>query len=740
SGAYGEVWSAINEKTGRSVAIKFYTRGSKSGVKMLAQEVEKLAVLSNDSYVIGLLDVGWEADPPYYIMDFIESGSLEDRLKGGGTLSVNESVQLFQEIAIGMASLHDKGILHCDLKPGNVLLDQNGKPRVCDFGQSRLSSEQNSSLGTLFYMAPEQADTAAIPDASWDVYGLGALLYSMLVGHPPRYSDSSIRTIESGKNVPDRLRAYQELFHGASVPSEHRKISGVDRQLGELIDKCIAADSKHRFKNIQSVLLALRQREMIKARRPVIILGLIAPFILMTFMAAVGAVAFQNSYQDAQTAVLRKAALENKFAGNFAARGAASNLNEYFRAVRQLSEDVEFRKDFSNLINDTEMTDLRSQIAYPDLNDEGLENASDSLDSIRIRLAENDDVRKMEAILRSRLTDQDDQYPSNVDSWFVCDRWGNQVASVFAGRKENTTRGKNFSYRSYFTGNYDDLKKTDPSLSSNAGLSTAMRASLNDRKIISREHLSSGFLSTQTDGLKVAFSVPLEIDGNVMGVVALTINLGDIAEFDLKETDVESAAVTNGDIESHYMMLVDTRGSSETEQDVQEALILEHPAMEQVWQNSDGKELDIGLAKVSLPKSRDPLLFNSLRYGDAAIRAEVPFAGSQGEFQFKAIIERIPLGELLVGTRKSELPDTVEGIEVWAVLNYENELTVVDQLASKLAKLGAMAGLGGFVFVIGMLLFVKRLLAESRKKLTWSFEPDRTEYNATVSYKAKIDD
>ena len=740
SGAYGEVWSAINEKTGRSVAIKFYTRGSKSGVKMLAQEVEKLAVLSNDSYVIGLLDVGWEADPPYYIMDFIESGSLEDRLKGGGTLSVNESVQLFQEIAIGMASLHDKGILHCDLKPGNVLLDQNGKPRVCDFGQSRLSSEQNSSLGTLFYMAPEQADTAAIPDASWDVYGLGALLYSMLVGHPPRYSDSSIRTIESGKNVPDRLRAYQDLFHGASVPSEHRKISGVDRQLGELIDKCIASDSKHRFKNIQSVLLALRQREMIKARRPVIILGLIAPFILMTFMAAVGAVAFQNSYQDAQTAVLRKAALENKFAGNFAARGAASNLNEYFRAVRQLSEDVEFRKDFSNLINDTEMTDLRSQIAYPDLNDGRLENASDSLDSIRIRLAENDDVRKIEAILRSRLTDQDDQYPSNVDSWFVCDRWGNQVASVFAGRKENTTRGKNFSYRSYFTGNYYDLKKTDPSLSSNAGLSTAMRASLNDRKIISREHLSSGFLSTQTDGLKVAFSVPLEIDGNVRGVVALTINLGDIAEFDLKETDVESAAVTNGDIESHYMMLVDTRGSSETEQDVQEALILEHPAMEQVWQNSDGKELDIGLAKVSLPKSRDPLLFNSLRYGDAAIRAEVPFAGSQGEFQFKAIIERIPLGELLVGTRKSELPDTVQGIEVWAVLNYENELTVVDQLASKLAKLGAMAGLGGFVFVIGMLLFVKRLLAESRKKLTWSFEPDRTEYNATVSYKAKIDD
>ena len=94
----------------------------------------------------------------------------------------------------------------------------------------------------------------------------------------------------------------------------------------------------------------------------------------------------------------------------------------------------------------------------------------------------------------------------------------------------------------------------------------------------------------------------------------------------------------------------------------------------------------------------------------------------------------------MIGTRKSELPDTVKGIEVWAVLNYENELTVVAQLASKLANLGAMAGLGGFVFVIAMLLFVMRLLAESRRKLTKSFEPERTEYNPTISLEPSFDD
>tara|TARA_B110000495_G_scaffold196204_1_gene204741 strand:- start:1209 stop:3572 length:2364 start_codon:yes stop_codon:yes gene_type:complete len=744
SGAYGEVWSAINEKTGRSVAIKFYTRGSKSGVQMLAQEVEKLAVLSNDSYVIGLLDVGWEADPPYYIMDYIESGSLEDRLKGGGTLPVNEAVQLFQEITIGMALLHDKGILHCDLKPGNVLLDQNGKPRVCDFGQSRLSSEQTSSLGTLFYMAPEQADIAAIPDASWDVYGLGALLYSMLVGHPPRYSDSSVQTIESGKNVPDRLEAYQKLFDGELIPSEHRKVTGVDRQLGDLLDKCLAADPKRRFKNIPSVLLALRQREMIKARRPVIILGLIAPFILMSFMAAVGTVAFRNSYQDAQKAVLNKAEGENEFAGEFAARGAASNLNEYFRAVRQLSDESKFRDDFANLINDDELTVLRRQVAYPVLNGGQNENEKASLDSVRETLARNEYVRKIETILHSRLTDQDGQYPSNVDSWFVCDRWGNQVASVFAGRKVNATRGKNFSYRSYFTGNHDDLKKDATGLSQPAEGSGLEDPTLDYRKIISREHLSSGFLSTQTAGLKVAFSVPIEIDGEIQGIVALTINLGDLAEFDLKiDPERDAELDLERDAESHYMMLVDTRGSRVLGEGVQEALILEHPAMEQVFENLGKRDLDIGFAKVSLiddqPQgSTDVLPPVRLGYGDAELQADVSLAGSQGEFQFDAIISRIRLGDLKIGTRKRQLPKTVDGIEVWAVLDYDNELTEVDLLASNLAKLAAMAGFGGFVFVIGMLLFVKSLLAESRKKLAWSFEPDRTENSGTVFFEPRV--
>ena len=99
---------------------------------LLSREVEKLAALSADRYVVQLLDVGWDSDPPYYVMDFIVSGSLEDELARDPKISVDKAVDIFKECAIGLVHLHGKGILHCDLKPGNILLDQDHKPRLAN--------------------------------------------------------------------------------------------------------------------------------------------------------------------------------------------------------------------------------------------------------------------------------------------------------------------------------------------------------------------------------------------------------------------------------------------------------------------------------------------------------------------------------------------------------------------------------------------------------------------------------
>src|SRR4029078_6520243 len=116
AGAYGEVWVALDRNTGRQVAIKFYAHRGGLDWSLLSREVEKLAFLSADRYVVRLLDFGWDAEPPYYVMEYVERGSLEELLKRRGKLSVNEAVDLFRDIAIGLVHAHGKGVLNCHIK------------------------------------------------------------------------------------------------------------------------------------------------------------------------------------------------------------------------------------------------------------------------------------------------------------------------------------------------------------------------------------------------------------------------------------------------------------------------------------------------------------------------------------------------------------------------------------------------------------------------------------------------
>src|SRR5271168_1750925 len=119
AGAYGEVWVALDRTTGRQVAIKFYAHRGGLDWSLLSREVEKLAFLSADRYVVQLLDVGWDAEPPYYVMEYIERGSLEDLLRREKKLRPDTAVALFRDVATGLLHAHGKGVLHCDLKPAN---------------------------------------------------------------------------------------------------------------------------------------------------------------------------------------------------------------------------------------------------------------------------------------------------------------------------------------------------------------------------------------------------------------------------------------------------------------------------------------------------------------------------------------------------------------------------------------------------------------------------------------------
>ncbi|HEV3122940.1 MAG TPA: serine/threonine protein kinase [Isosphaeraceae bacterium] len=343
AGAYGEVWVARDRNTGRLVAIKFYAHRGGLDWSLLSREVDKLAILFSDRHVVQLIEVGWNADPPYYVMEYLGEGSLEDRL-GKGPMSVAEAVMVFREVAVALVHAHGKGILHCDLKPANVLLDQDMKPRLADFGQSRLSHEQTPALGTLFYMAPEQADLKAAPDARWDVYALGALLYCMLAGHPPYRSSKTADSLnQPSGSLEHRLTQYRKQIEAAPRPTEHRNAPGIDRSLAEIVDRCLAVSPSHRYPNAQAVLEALKARDTRKARQPLLLFGAIGPALLLSLVSLLAFNGFHLAVEELTTSLAHSARVGNEFASEVFADHIGMSIDRRWRILEHEADDPEFR-------------------------------------------------------------------------------------------------------------------------------------------------------------------------------------------------------------------------------------------------------------------------------------------------------------------------------------------------------------------------------------------------------------
>ncbi len=536
TGAYGEVWVAIDKNTGRKVAIKFYTQKSGVDWSQLSREVEKLVFLSADRYVVQLLDVGWDSKPPFYVMEFVEGGSLQQLLEKEGPLPVGEAVEMFREVTTGLLHAHGKGVLHCDLKPDNILLDQDRKPRLADFGQSRLSHEQTPALGTLFYMAPEQADLSSVPDARWDVYALGALLYCMLTGSAPHRTDRLLSEIDSSPSLAGRLETYRNEITTAQIPSEHRMMPNVDRELADIVDRCLAVSPDQRFPNVQSVLTALRARDATKDRQPLLLLGLLGPLLFLAVLGTFGFSAYRKSVRESDHMVRTWAHESSRFAAKFVAEAVARRIDTYYRLVEAEASDEEFQQ----LIVDA-TTQFREPLAK--LVDGSLDEAD--------RIAARRDFVDHPA--RSKLAERMEQLINregeSIASWFVTDAKGVQLASKIQNEAvSNSTVGFDYSRRAYFHGGETDFGKgrhydVDP---------------------LPATKLSPVFRSDASGTWKVAVSTPIERDGITIGVVALTVELGHLGE-------EEEFAATN----RRFVTLVDGREEHRGQ-------ILQHPLFNEV--------------------------------------------------------------------------------------------------------------------------------------------------------------
>jgi serine/threonine protein kinase len=193
TGGMAEVWAAHDEELDRPVAVKLLLRTADPA--RFSREARAAAALSHPN-ICQLYDFGEADGRPYIVLEYLPGGTLEDRLSSGEPLPTKEAARIANEIASGLAHAHARGLVHRDVKPGNVLFDGEGTAKITDFGVAQMEdaatlTEAGTLLGTAAYISPEQATAQPVTPAS-DVYSFGVVLYRMLTGRLPFEAESPL--------------------------------------------------------------------------------------------------------------------------------------------------------------------------------------------------------------------------------------------------------------------------------------------------------------------------------------------------------------------------------------------------------------------------------------------------------------------------------------------------------------------------------------------------------------------
>jgi serine/threonine protein kinase len=472
-GTFGKVWLFEAVPSGKRVAVKFFTRGATQQWQVLQAEIMQLARLFGDPGIVQLQDLEPDARPPYCILTYAEGGSLADLLKNG-PIPVANALQIFREAATALAYVHAKGIIHCDLKPGNVLRDARGRALLADFGQAHLMSDLTPALGTFFYMAPEQADLAVtIPDTRWDVYALGALFFALVTGKPPR-DDPALRA-EIGKTpeLPRRLRIYRDAVRTAPKPDGHRRLPGMDRRLALIIDDCLESDPARRLRDGGAIVDALNRRARARRLRPVFFFGLLVPTLMLLATAVLALSTGRSALHRAEDALVERRLEDSKV------------------MAQMVANVVEARIDYRlGLLDDLLKRDnqLRLAMAAQPVN---REQVRASLEAFRKRLDEQEAAK---GELRNWL----------LFAVFVADRDGRIVTR---NPHDGAVEGRNWSWRGWFNGEGDKHGHFGESFP------------ISDKRHVSQPYVYRGQGGDDVDPVVIALSLPIRAvpDGPVLG-------------------------------------------------------------------------------------------------------------------------------------------------------------------------------------------------------------------------------
>jgi len=248
-GGFGIVFEAQDTALGRRVALKALRTGRRAALRQerLLEEADAVARLSHRA-IVTLHDMGRTGEGPYLILELLEGETLAARI-AAGTLPVPEVVRIGTEVARALAHAHERGVVHRDLKPGNVFLCRDGAVKVLDFGLSHAFGHRRESGGTPAYMAPEQW-TGAPEDERTDVFALGVLLFQLLSGKLPFLPDDGGRAVTG------------------PGPAPALEVSGAPA-LGDLVGRMLEKDPVKRPRDGSEALRVLEAATAEMARAPV---------------------------------------------------------------------------------------------------------------------------------------------------------------------------------------------------------------------------------------------------------------------------------------------------------------------------------------------------------------------------------------------------------------------------------------------------------------------------------------
>ncbi|MGH8937655.1 MAG: protein kinase domain-containing protein [Acidimicrobiia bacterium] len=261
SGGMATVWRGRDRSLDRAVAIKRLhpnIAAEPQAADRFKREALAAASLSHPG-VVTVFDAGEDQEGPFIVMEFVEGETLADLLRREGRLSPERAVEIAARVAEALDHAHRRGLVHRDVKPGNILLDPAGNVKVADFGIAKSLQDTDrftksgTVLGTVAYLAPEQAAGDGATAAS-DIYGLGVVLYELLTGRVPFEAETPVAVA---------------LAHQTQAPARPGRFAPVPSTLEEIIMRALAKDPGRRFGTAEEMAGALRGWQAGRAPAPV---------------------------------------------------------------------------------------------------------------------------------------------------------------------------------------------------------------------------------------------------------------------------------------------------------------------------------------------------------------------------------------------------------------------------------------------------------------------------------------